>query len=212
VKKFPNVLAPIKTDNTNILPPIRLFWEIIQWIQYSPVAMSVNLFGEVYLEPIIKEEDSFQALRQLIDQAVDYFFGTNTSKLELSSGNFPTVIEGEIPSFLDLTPREITSAKPKQSLSFVSINENNRHWLNWEDLYKDVDVDNNVETAITATISETSLKSEIETPKTDYLETKATSLGYVKHPLEKVLHWLDIAVEWVENFCLNIWRFLGQKR
>ena len=212
VKKFPNVLAPIKIDNTNILPPIRLFWEIIQWIQYSPVAMSVNLFGEVYLEPMTNDEYSFQVLRQLIAQAVDYFFGINTSKLELSSGNFPGVIEGGIPNFLALTPRESTPAKPKPSLSFVNIHENSRHWLNWEDLYKDVEIDNNVETAITATTSETSLESEIETRERDYLETEATSLGYVQHPLEKILHWLDVAVEWVENFCLNIWRFLCRKR
>jgi hypothetical protein len=175
--------------------------------------MSVNLFGEAYLDPLVKDEDSFQALRQLITQAVDYFFGTNTSKLELSSGNFPGVIEGGIPNFLALTPREIKPAKAKPALSFVNIHENSRHWLNWEDLYKDKDaeVDNNVETAITATIPGIFLESETEI-ETDYLETEATSLGYVQHPLEKILHWLDIAVEWVENFCLNIWRFLFQKR
>ncbi|NEQ07462.1 MAG: hypothetical protein F6K37_16375, partial [Moorea sp. SIO4E2] len=33
-------------DHPPILPPIRLFWRLMAWVQTSPVAIAINLFGE----------------------------------------------------------------------------------------------------------------------------------------------------------------------
>ncbi|HEY9830917.1 MAG TPA: hypothetical protein V6D26_10075 [Stenomitos sp.] len=49
--------------------------------------------------------------------------------------------------------------------------------------------------------------AEIE-PSPDWIETKATPTGYVKHPLERVLGWLDRSMLWLEEFALKVWRWL----
>lgn len=42
----------------------------------------------------------------------------------------------------------------------------------------------------------------------DWVETQATPVGYVKHPLETILAWLDRAVLWLEELLARIWRWL----
>ncbi|NET63305.1 MAG: hypothetical protein F6K63_02370 [Moorea sp. SIO1G6] len=49
--------------------------------------------------------------------------------------------------------------------------------------------------------------SDVE-PNQDWIETKATPEGYVKHPLERVLEWLDITILWIEELVVKIWRLL----
>jgi hypothetical protein len=40
----------------------------------------------------------------------------------------------------------------------------------------------------------------------DWIETQATSVGYVKHPLEILLGWLDKAILWVEQQVIKVWQ------
>jgi hypothetical protein len=47
-------------------------------------------------------------------------------------------------------------------------------------------------------------------PKPDWIEAHATVMGYVKHPLEQLLAWLDQAMLWLEELCIRVWRWLGQ--
>lgn len=201
-KKFPNVLAPIKTDNKNIMLPIRLFWEIMQWIQYSPVAMSVNLFGEAYLEPIVDQDKyNFFRVQELIVQAIDYFFGANVvSKVKLPTGDNHSIGEREKNDYLN--------GKSSLSLPQVKTTDQDQNWLTWSDLYYEYVPIIPSQTEIE---SKEFLEIEAEIVEEDYLETQAISLGYVQHPLEKILKWLDRAVEWLENLCLNIWRVLFKK-
>ena len=42
----------------------------------------------------------------------------------------------------------------------------------------------------------------------DWIETPATPSGYVKHPLEQLLEWLDSAMLWIEELVMKIWRSL----
>ncbi len=42
------------------------------------------------------------------------------------------------------------------------------------------------------------------TPSPDWIETQATHTGYVKHPLELILGWLDMAIVWLEELCLKV--------
>jgi len=35
-------------------------------------------------------------------------------------------------------------------------------------------------------------------------------MGYVKHPLEQLLEWLDRAMLWLENFLMIVWRWVQQ--
>ncbi|NEO92582.1 MAG: hypothetical protein F6K56_21015 [Moorea sp. SIO3G5] len=49
--------------------------------------------------------------------------------------------------------------------------------------------------------------SDVE-PNHDWIETEATPEGYIKHPLERVLEWLDITILWIEELVVKIWRLL----
>lgn len=61
------------------------------------------------------------------------------------------------------------------------------------------------------TTSSTSDQDSHLEPSPDWIETKATPTGYVKHPLERVLGWLDLTMLWLEELALRIWRWLRQR-
>jgi hypothetical protein len=44
-----------------------------------------------------------------------------------------------------------------------------------------------------------------------WIETEAQVVGYVKHPLERLLEWLDKGMAWIEEKIAQIWRWLTQK-
>jgi hypothetical protein len=44
-------------------------------------------------------------------------------------------------------------------------------------------------------------------PEGEYLETKAESMGYIKHPLEQVLEWLDQVMLRLENIAEQLWNW-----
>ena len=52
-----------------------------------------------------------------------------------------------------------------------------------------------------------STKSHLEA-KPDWIETQATPSGYVKHPLEQVLGWLDSLMLWLEELVVKMWRWV----
>jgi hypothetical protein len=43
----------------------------------------------------------------------------------------------------------------------------------------------------------------------DWLEAEVVSTGYVKHPLEQVLEWLDRFILWLEQLLAKLWKNLG---
>jgi hypothetical protein len=52
-------------------------------------------------------------------------------------------------------------------------------------------------------------------PAPDWIETQATPTGYVKHPLERLLEWLDFAMLWLEELVIKVWRWVryrGRRR
>ncbi|MDQ2099089.1 MAG: hypothetical protein QQW96_15760 [Tychonema bourrellyi B0820] len=49
-------------------------------------------------------------------------------------------------------------------------------------------------------------KSSNESPD-EYLETKAESMGYIKHPLEQVLEWLDKIMLRLETIAVQLWEW-----
>ena len=64
-------------------------------------------------------------------------------------------------------------------------------------------------TILNLTNSEVSQPTNIaHTP--DWIETEATTMGYIKHPLEQLLAWLDSAMLWLENLLVKIWQQLQQ--
>lgn len=49
-------------------------------------------------------------------------------------------------------------------------------------------------------------------PPSPYIETKASLVTYVKHPLEQLLEWLDRSMLWVEEHWLSFWHWLTLPR
>ncbi len=45
----------------------------------------------------------------------------------------------------------------------------------------------------------------------EWFETEATSAGYIKHPLERILDILDRILFWIEEAIVNLWQWLKQK-
>lgn len=44
--------------------------------------------------------------------------------------------------------------------------------------------------------------------ESDWIEIKAKPAGYVKHPLEQILEWLDMAMLWLEEIIVKVWQLL----
>lgn len=42
-------LTPIKINNSQVMFPINLFWKMMAWVEKSPLAISLNLFGELQI-------------------------------------------------------------------------------------------------------------------------------------------------------------------
>ncbi|MGB3513045.1 MAG: hypothetical protein WBA93_28300 [Microcoleaceae cyanobacterium] len=41
----------------------------------------------------------------------------------------------------------------------------------------------------------------------DWLEVNSVSIGYIKHPLEKILAWMDVIMNWLETAVAQLWRW-----
>jgi hypothetical protein len=41
-----------------------------------------------------------------------------------------------------------------------------------------------------------------------WIEAQATLVGYVKHPLEQILEWLDQGLLWLETLIARLWQWL----
>lgn len=64
-----------------------------------------------------------------------------------------------------------------------------------------------IETTLTQTnFTETALEIA-----PDWIETEAKSIGYLKHPLEQILEWLDIFILWFEESLKKIWHWLQHR-
>ena len=47
-------------------------------------------------------------------------------------------------------------------------------------------------------------------PAPDWIETEAISTGYVKHPLEEILEWLDVGMLLLEEVTIKAWQWMRQ--
>jgi len=64
-----------------------------------------------------------------------------------------------------------------------------------------------VATSTTASALEPQNNSADTKQEGDYLETKAVSVGYIKHPLEQVLEWLDQIMLRLETIAVEVWEW-----
>ncbi len=55
-------------------------------------------------------------------------------------------------------------------------------------------------------------KEKIERISSNCIETEAKTTGYIKHPLVRILEWLDSAIHWLENLVNKLSKLLRKKR
>jgi hypothetical protein len=48
-------------------------------------------------------------------------------------------------------------------------------------------------------------------PELTWIEAEATAIGYVKHPLEQILEWLDQILLWLERRFVKVWHWLKRR-
>jgi hypothetical protein len=345
-QKFPKPVTNSQLENSNILAPIRWFWQGLRWMQRGPIAIKINLFGESSLVPQKREQeiengaqetgntiggfgvnfqaklrekiegirlrkktqeslnsesgqDNFLRIQALILAAIDYFF-TNSNRelvekkfqgwieklqnqfnLPQKSSQSPVnsepdpfqirlIIQAAIDYFFNQNKSRLNTNNNSSSLpssqtrnlsplpDSPSLPESEGSeqdpWLSWDDLYTEsnpirtgnqpseqttiaqsaqlpaaektpINPVNFVLEKIEKNLKKTQKKQNLAVrnnyPKNsakiteleaspDWLETQATPVGYVKHPLELILQWLDSIILWIEDLIVRIWHWLAR--
>ena len=140
-------------------------------------------------------------IRAIIKAAIDYFSIKPNSKRKNNlkgSSRHSIPLESKTPSTY------LPGESPK--LNLAPAPEDNS-WLTWNDVFSNT---------ITSTIKPRATPTDnkiIQSPNnletnSDLLETQATTVGYEKHPLVRILEMLDGIIVWVEEKLVKIWRRL----
>jgi hypothetical protein len=109
-QQFPDRL--LHNDSNKILPPVRIFWQTMDWVQQSPVAMAIDLFGESKLPlryPSIIDLNS-DSCRELELQPTGFLATIDRTIADLETRQF---IKGNSNEF-DLDRNNQTIADPFQ--------------------------------------------------------------------------------------------------
>ncbi len=185
------------------------------------------------LAPTSDEQFSLQAV---IEAAIDYFFGGASSPVKLQPPTFTKSEEADDPwlswddLFADIAPDALPSSSPVASLAASPMPEMLPHVLNQslqpqlkslktpqvltlsdsvtQTLPKEQSTRVTLATSQVASLYRTQASDTLGEISTDWIETQAQSVGYVKHPLVKILEWLDGAIVWLEDRLVKLWKWL----
>jgi hypothetical protein len=338
---FPVLVPSFEEGSENVLPPAKLFWKAMRWMQTSQLAIAVNLFGEstiirsdvkvAAISPLNNtsipdrslldifgdrlqelgrqplEPLSERNLQELIQAAVDYFFGRHNSQAippqspsepqqpqhllpnlvqkvktglagkssNLNEASEPdpfqiqVLVEAALDHFFGQHKGQHSLGNRDEKVFSPQSNAIDDPWLSWDDLYAETTLEigpksHNIvpsqPTQLTSASAgamplspaksqkvkskkshsktrrssrlqknrkaiqrqnptterpsplarKTSTESSLEADP-DWIETKATPVGYVKHPLVRVLEWLDRAMLWLEDVLTKLWRWLRRR-
>jgi len=212
-----NHLAPVSAAKTSLSFPSTVgkrSWKLVQQLQ-TQLSRSLSSSKSPAITP--DAETHTLRIQALIWAAIDYFFGRSKKHLKQTTLHLPT---GSKPQGKPL-PHRRSAAKLSSTWSPPSPHD---PWLTLSDLFGDSAESDEPSTlhqpklSKSQTINKVSSASEIsaqpDTQSTqlesapDWIETNATSMGYVKHPLEQLLRWLDRAMFWLEQVLIKVWRWV----
>lgn len=142
-QKYPELVSSFEQENENVLPPARLFWKAIRWLQTSQVARAVNLFGESRLvnsdanrvsnaisfpeNPQLAQQlnnhfdelknsrsqtTNLWNLREILQAAVDYFFGKQPTQDLPAQANPTTLPASESAKTSNILPQAVRDRLP----------------------------------------------------------------------------------------------------
>ena len=146
-------------------------------------------------------------IQALIWAAIDYFFGnrgekqlgqtTPTDSLELPAGS---------------TPKRKRLPHPRSAAKLPSrhqvVSDDVDPWLTLSDLFGTPESEGSLPARQKTTKSKAVGTKIAPTP--EWIETHATAIGYVKHPLEQLLEWLDRIMLVLEKLLVIIFQWVQQ--
>lgn len=215
--------------------PLGGFWQIMAWVESSGIAMGLNLFGESsLLRPT--QELSQQAymtfwptapllpgsnLRfcDFVHNLARYYLYPVTTGLGLS-GLLPpfemeklpldSVLESELAqeslqmrSLFQFTANSVAS-KPSQPEIFQNHGDLSEAPL--VPLASILTTSNSAEMA-----PPPQMANSLPKHQPDWLEVKSVSVGYLKHPLEEILGWVDVIMTRLETVVAEVWQWAKEK-
>lgn len=148
-------------------------------------------------DPWLTWNDLFGDTETIAQKPVTLSGGTNPALASsLSAGHFPqnhlTVKQPKVGSGLvrrsQKTSGKVSSAKQTRTSISQSKNESRKGEILHQQFHQSTQVE----------------------AQPDWIETKATSIGYEKHPLEQLLQWVDYVMLWLEEGFVKIFQSLRQ--
>ncbi|WP_204151101.1 hypothetical protein [Leptolyngbya sp. CCY15150] len=200
-------LALPMTDD-RVLPPMRWMNQAIAWMQTGPVAIAANLFQEAQALPERRiprpQRSPWQTLRTFWNPETSALVPTNPTPDPAASWGLryedwethgptaPTarIAPGWITPYQALQPTQPSPA-PLQTQQPASLHTD-----------APASPDSPAESLIY------SQPSGVDPGEPDWIETDALVMGYVKHPLEQVLEWLDLSMVWLEERATSLWHWV----
>jgi hypothetical protein len=196
---------------------VKLFWGAMHWVHEGTIAQNLDWFGEQQLlgasSPVLAGDTpgglvptgSLVPTGDRVARAIAYFFGKKSLRA-LSAGAAaagaliqPIPAQGLTqktpPSSTLSTQTLVDHAIAVQSGQPIAVESTfhqpaalpetrrNRNKLSWRSVF------------------------EID-PTDSWIETDATPVGYVRHPLERLMGWLDGGLSWLEHRIVALWQSL----
>jgi hypothetical protein len=169
------------TENPHLLLPVRLFRQLMGWVQSGKLAIAANLFQEAS-PPIPSAQNLLPATPRWsslpfsgsLASLFKRVLGESTPAIAQSSANAPLLNSAALA--IPLAPR-------------VSVPEPIKAPLEAQPIFP-----------------RTQFSQEDEFP--DYLDVDAIPVGYILSPLEQVLRWLDRCLLLIEKWLISIWKWL----
>lgn len=191
---------PPPVPRETVVLPVKVFYRLMGWMQRSPVAIATNVFEEttlalyfpatadleLELEAIAEMDEQWQALADPTHQRVP---ASGKPLGDLDTAMTGVSLQGQAFE-LDVACKGDRVGVSPGNTAIALLPKNST------DLVEPLERDAADEIAIA--------KRRIDA----YIETKATIVGYEKHPLERLLAWIDQQMLWLERRVINVWNWL----
>jgi hypothetical protein len=202
--------------STNTWGIVKLFWGAMHWVHEGTIAQNLDWFGEQQLlvssRPVLARATpgglvptgSLVPTGDRVARAIAYFFGKKSLRALSAGAAAAGALIQPIPA------QGLTQKIPSSRLSTQTLVD---HAIAVQS-GRPIAVENRLRPP--AVLPETrrnrsklAWRSVFEIDPTDsWIETDATAVGYVKHPLERLMGWLDGGLSWVEHRIVALWQRL----
>jgi hypothetical protein len=217
--------------------PLGGFWQIMAWVQTSGIALRLNLFGESNLLSPTQELSqqaymTFWPTPPLLPGSNLTFGGFSFVHNLLKYYLYPVTtglgFRGLLPPFeMEKLPLDsvLESELAQESLQMRSLFQFTASSIGSKtsqaEIFQNHSDLSEAPLVPLATILTTSNSAEMAPPpqmanrlpkhQPDWLEVKSVSVGYLKHPLEEILGWVDVIMTRLETVVAEVWQWAKEK-